>query len=135
MVQVFLDGEGRLQSLDARTPGRRSEEAKETGPVDWAAVVEATGLSFAQAVAAETVELPPVWADTLRAWTGPDPHDGSARLHIDAASAGGSVVFVDASFRKDLREEEAKQAVEPTSTEPEPLPRLEPTENLATRKP
>ncbi len=56
-------------------------------------------------------------------------------MHIDAASAGGSVVFVDASFRKDLREEEAKQAVEPTSTEPEPLPRLEPTENLATRKP
>lgn len=90
-ISLHLDGQGRLvRYLAAAEPG-----AGDSPPaaVDWGPVFELAGLRLADFRPARPAQFPPAYADALAAWEETSPETPGLRMHVEAGSAGGRVVY------------------------------------------
>jgi serine/threonine-protein kinase len=88
---VHLDSRGRLTWLRVLPAARDRDAAPSAGP-DWAPLFSALGLRGVALQPAEPARVPPVMADTRRAWTG--TVDGEP-VRVEAAAWHGRVVFAE----------------------------------------
>jgi predicted Ser/Thr protein kinase len=94
MHEVVLDPRGRLQRFRS-VPPQFDISASVATPVPWATLFEAAGLSMSTFREAQPQWVPPDFADTRAAWTGPHPTLSDVTLRIEASAYRGKPVFFD----------------------------------------
>ncbi len=117
MSLVQLDGSGRLLRL-AVYP-RNTERGTVAGPpypVDWSRVFSAAGLDPADYRSVAPISTPPMFADQLVAWQPRDPD--SSLPGVEAASAGGRIVFFDVVLPWEKADKEAASQLLSIATGP-----------------
>ena len=83
MVQVILDGHGRLLNFSA-VPYGVAEEL--TAPVQPEAIFRAAWLDMARFTETAPTLLPPSASNQVRAWKGPHPKIPNTELRVEIAS-------------------------------------------------
>jgi hypothetical protein len=94
MHEVVLDPNGRVQRFRS-VPPQFDESAATGAPVPWATLFEAAGLSMSTFAEAQPQWVPPDFADTRVAWTGPHPTLDGVTLRVEASAYRGKPVFFD----------------------------------------
>src|SRR5690606_2581730 len=90
MVSVTLSPQGLLRSWSS-VPPANVEADSSAHAVDWARIFRLAGLDIARFEEAETQWIPPVYADSRRAWTGTYP-GRDIPLRVEAATLQGRLV-------------------------------------------
>ncbi len=87
MIRVSLDANGKLVELDAR-PHIASSGAEHT--MDWNGLLIAAGLDPARFSTVTPASIPPMFADSMMAWTGsyPNGHPNSCEWRRQRGAAG-----------------------------------------------
>ena len=97
-VRVLMDDQGLVLAL-AATPPASGEASGATDspppPLDWDAALASLGYGDFDLRPAEPEGTPTVWADERRAFTGTWPQAPDLPVRIDAAAAGGRLVWLD----------------------------------------
>jgi serine/threonine protein kinase len=89
---VWLDSRGNLTGLRV-IPSEESGQPDEIQPCDWDALFKAAGLDAEEFDDAASASIPPVYADTQKAWTGTLPDFPDTEVHIEAAALKGRPVL------------------------------------------
>jgi len=89
MIRVSLDANGKLVELDARPPIALSGPAH---AADWNALLTAAGLDPARFTAVATEAIPPMFADSVMAWTGSYANGQPEQIRVEAAAWRGQPV-------------------------------------------
>ncbi len=90
---VRLDALGRLCEYWGVSNTPVGSDRRPAEP-DWKTAFDLAGLDFASFTTTAPKYRPRVYADTHLAWQGVHPHDDSVPLHVEAASADGSIVYL-----------------------------------------
>ncbi len=119
MSVVQLDGSGRLLQLAVyqRNAGRGTAEAN-PHPVDWSKVFTPAGLDPADFESVAPISTPPLFADQLVAWQPRNRSDSSLPRRIEAAAAGGWIVFFDVVLPWEKTDKEAASRLLSSTTGP-----------------
>jgi hypothetical protein len=93
MVTVRLDGRGSLLEYSVSTDRSARFEAK-AQPPDWPALFRLAGLSMEQfKPMIRPVSVPPMYADSLRAWEGAYPENPAMAIRVEGASLDNRTVY------------------------------------------
>jgi hypothetical protein len=94
MVDVHVDGHGRLQLFQAVPPDKIDEPAQAT-LVDWRPVFEAAGLDPAGFREVTPTVTPPVSSDERKEWVEAQPKQADKPMRVGGAAFAGRVVWFD----------------------------------------
>jgi serine/threonine-protein kinase len=106
LVDVTLDGQGRLRSLIASAPAEPTGAGK---PIDWSELFRAAGLELARFEQVEASVVPPLPFDQRVEWTGTRSDLTEAPLRVSGASWAGRLAYFtvlgpwEAKSKQDLR--------------------------------
>jgi serine/threonine-protein kinase len=92
MLELWLDGTGRLLALDA-VPERTESAGDSTAAADWPALFAAADLDFAAFREAAPEWVPEAFADTRAAWIGTFRGETEPEIRVEAAAYRGRPVF------------------------------------------
>lgn len=97
-VRMRLDGRGRLMSFmawpaAALTQDNDSPTAPAAQTALWSVPFSRAGLDYAAFRRTPATVAPPLYADELWSWSGPDPHDAGRSLTVEGATRNGKVVY------------------------------------------
>ncbi len=119
MSLVQLDGSGRLLRLAVYPRNTdRGTAAGQPRLVDWSRVFTAAGLDPADYESVAPISTPPMFADELVAWQPRDRSDSSLPGRVEAASAGGRIVFFDVVLPWEKTDKEAASQLLSSATGP-----------------
>jgi serine/threonine-protein kinase len=90
-VRLYLTADGRVDHMRI-IPMQVDEPSDEPGEVDWATLIETTGLDPASLQPVESAWIPDDFADTRAAWEGSWPEQPDLPLRIEAAAYRGRPV-------------------------------------------
>ncbi|HET6373119.1 MAG TPA: serine/threonine-protein kinase [Candidatus Polarisedimenticolia bacterium] len=91
-ILVRLDAQGRLREF-SEVPLQVEKSATAATEADWATAFNEAELSLAEFTSVEPRWVPPVYADTRKAWEGSYPGQPEQRLRVESASYGGKIVY------------------------------------------
>jgi eukaryotic-like serine/threonine-protein kinase len=86
-----LDGQGRLREL--LLPGLDRPPGAAAAEPDWTPWFEAAELDPASLQAIEPLDVPPIYADVVRSWTGTYPGQDEPPIRVEAGAMAGRVVY------------------------------------------
>jgi len=89
MIRVSLDANGKLVELDARPPFTFSGAEHAT---DWTSLLTAAGLDPARFTSVSPQSIPPMFADSVMAWTGTYASGQPEQIRVEAAAWRGQPV-------------------------------------------
>ncbi len=89
---VRLGTDGRLITY-AALPAPKAAPGPLPHRPDWSAAFALTGLSEGACTPVAPVQRPPMYADSVAAWEGPDPGTGGGLVRVDAAAIGSQVTY------------------------------------------
>jgi hypothetical protein len=92
MLELWLDGSGRLLALDA-VPRRTESAGDSAAPVDWNVLFTCAELDFAAFRETQPEWVPEGFADARAAWLGTFPNQPEPEIRVEAAAYGGRPVF------------------------------------------
>jgi hypothetical protein len=89
MIRVSLDANGKLVELDARPPIASSGAENAT---DWKSLLVAAGLDPSRFTSVPPQSIPPMFADSVMAWTGSYANGRPEQMRVEAATLRGRTV-------------------------------------------
>ena len=111
MTSLYLDMEGRLHYFVGVPPQRETPEAQGT-QADWSVAFREAGLDIAKFQTAASTWIPLHAYDERAAWDGVDPRRPDNKVHVEAASFQGKLVYFETVYPWD---QPARQEAPPES--------------------